>query len=69
VAGLRNAAISLLRLSGVVNIAEALREHLYHIRDLLTKMRIVNLRAPLARPAGAVDRPVGLPKMIPEIGA
>lgn len=42
-AGLRNAAISLLRLSGVGNIAEALRNNLYHVRDLLTKLGIVNL--------------------------
>jgi hypothetical protein len=42
-AGLRNAAISLLRLSGLTNIAEALRENLYHARDLLTKLGIVNL--------------------------
>lgn len=42
-AGLRNAAISLLRLSGLTNIAEALRENLYHVRDLLTKLGIMNL--------------------------
>jgi hypothetical protein len=35
-AGLRNAAISLLRLLGVTNIAEALRENLYRACDLLT---------------------------------
>lgn len=42
-AGLRNAAISLLRLSGLSNIAEALRENLYHVRARLTKLGIVNL--------------------------
>jgi hypothetical protein len=42
-AALRNAAISLLRLSGLTNIAAALRENLYHVRELLTKMGIVNL--------------------------
>jgi hypothetical protein len=42
-AGLRNAAISLLRLSGRTNIAEGLREDLYHARDLLTKLGIMNL--------------------------
>lgn len=42
-AGLRNAAISLLRLSGVTNIAEALRENLYHVRSLLTNLGILNL--------------------------
>jgi len=42
-AGLRNAAISLLRLSGVTNIAEALRENLYHVRSLLAKLGILNL--------------------------
>ena len=42
-AGLGNAAISLLRLSGLSNSAAALREDLYHARDLLTKLGIVNL--------------------------
>jgi hypothetical protein len=42
-AGLRNAAISLLRLSGLTNIAEALRENLYRVRDLLANLGIVNL--------------------------
>ncbi len=42
-AGLGNAAISLLRLSGLTNIAEALRENLYHARVLLTKLGIMNL--------------------------
>jgi hypothetical protein len=42
-AGLRNAAISLLRLSGADNIAEALRENLYHVPVLLTILGIVNL--------------------------
>jgi len=42
-AGLRNAAISLLRLSGADNIAAALRENLYHVPDLLTSLGIVNL--------------------------
>jgi hypothetical protein len=42
-AGLRNAAISLLRLSGATNIAAALRENLYHVRSLLTTLGILNL--------------------------
>jgi hypothetical protein len=42
-AGPRNVAISLLRLSGLTNIAEALRENLYRARDLLTKLGIMNL--------------------------
>ena len=42
-AGLRNAAVSLLRLLGKTNIAEALRENLYHVRDLLTTLGVLNL--------------------------
>lgn len=42
-AGLRNAAISLLRLSGVNNIAEALRENLYRVGELLANLGILNL--------------------------
>lgn len=42
-AGLRNAAISLLRLSGASNIAEALRENLYHARSLLANLGMLNL--------------------------
>ena len=42
-AGLRNAAISVLRLSGVSNIAAALRENLYHVPNLLASLGIVNL--------------------------
>ena len=42
-AGLRNAAIGLLRLLGEPNIAAALRENLYHVRDLLTKLGVLNL--------------------------
>lgn len=42
-AGLRNAALTLLRLSGVSEIAAALRENCYRIRDLLAKMGVVNL--------------------------
>ena len=42
-AGLRNAAVSLLRLLGKTNIAEALRENLYHVRDLLTNLGVLNL--------------------------
>jgi hypothetical protein len=42
-AGLRNAAISLLRLAGVTNIVEALRENLYHVRSLLSTLGILNL--------------------------
>ena len=43
VAGLRNAVISLLRLSGATNIAEALRDNLYHVRNLLPNLGILNL--------------------------
>ncbi len=42
-AGMRNGAISLLRLLGKTNIAAALRENLYHVRDLLTKLGVLNL--------------------------
>lgn len=42
-AGLRNAALRQLRLLGVTNVAEALRENLYHARDLLTKLGVLNL--------------------------
>jgi len=42
-AGLRNAAISFLRLSRVANIAEALRENLYHVRSLLANVGMLNL--------------------------
>jgi hypothetical protein len=42
-AGPRNAARSALRWSGVANIAAALRENLYHVRDLLTNLGILNL--------------------------
>lgn len=42
-AGLRDAALSLLRLLGKTNIAEALRENLYHVRDLLANLGVLNL--------------------------
>jgi hypothetical protein len=42
-AGVRNAANSLLRLSGVTNVAAALRENLYHVRVFLTNLGILNL--------------------------
>jgi hypothetical protein len=42
-AGLGNAAISPLQLSGASNIAEALRENFYHVRSLLAKLGILNL--------------------------
>jgi hypothetical protein len=42
-AGLRNAAISLLRLSGVSNIAAALRDNLYRVGKVLTNLGILNL--------------------------
>ena len=42
-AGLRNAAISFVRLAGATNVAEALRENLYHVGELLTGLGIVNL--------------------------
>lgn len=42
-AGLRNAAITLLRPSGVANLAEALRDNLYRPGDILAKLGIVNL--------------------------
>ncbi len=37
------AAIGLLRLSGVNNIAEALRENLYRVAELLANLGILNL--------------------------
>ena len=42
-AGLRNVAISFLRLSGASNIAEALRENVYRVPRLLTALGILNL--------------------------
>jgi hypothetical protein len=42
-AGLRNAAISLLRLAGAGNIAAALRENAYHVREVLARIGILNL--------------------------
>jgi hypothetical protein len=42
-AALRNAAISLLRLAGVSNIAEALRANPYRVPDVLAGLGIVNL--------------------------
>jgi hypothetical protein len=42
-AGLRNAAITLLRGLGVTNVAEALRENAYRVADLLTGLGILNL--------------------------
>lgn len=42
-AALRNAAVSLLRLLGAVNIAEALRANPYRVPDVLTELGIVNL--------------------------
>jgi hypothetical protein len=42
-AALRNAAVSLLRLLGVTNIAEALRANPYRVPDLLTELGILNL--------------------------
>ena len=42
-AALRNAAVSLLRLLGVTNIAEALRANPYRVPDVLAEMGIVNL--------------------------
>jgi len=42
-AGLRNAAISLLRLSGAINIAAAVRQNLYHVGEILTNLGILNL--------------------------
>jgi hypothetical protein len=42
-AGLRNAAISLLRLAGVTNIAAGLRANVYRVRALLAELGILNL--------------------------
>jgi hypothetical protein len=42
-AGLRNAAISVLRLAGATNIAQGLRENLYRVGDVLTRLGILNL--------------------------
>jgi hypothetical protein len=42
-AGLRNAAISLERLDGTTNVAEALRENGYHVGELLSRLGIVKL--------------------------
>lgn len=42
-AALRNAAISLLRLSGVTNLAAALRSNAYHVTSVLSLMGIMNL--------------------------
>lgn len=42
-AALRNAAVSLLRLLGVTNIAEALRANPYRVPALLAELGIVNL--------------------------
>jgi hypothetical protein len=42
-AALRNAAVSLLRLLGVSNIAEALRANPYRVPDVLAELGIVNL--------------------------
>jgi hypothetical protein len=42
-AALRNATISLLRLLGATNIAEALRANPYRVPDVLAELGIVNL--------------------------
>jgi hypothetical protein len=42
-AALRNAAVSLLRLLGASNIAEALRANPYRVPDVLAELGIVNL--------------------------
>jgi hypothetical protein len=42
-AALRNAAVSLLRLSGATNIAEALRANPYRVPVVLAELGIVNL--------------------------
>ena len=42
-AALRNAAISLLRLAGVTNIAAALRGNAYHVAHVLATLGIMNL--------------------------
>lgn len=42
-AGLRNAAISFVRLSGASNVAEALRENAYRVPSLLAALGILNL--------------------------
>jgi hypothetical protein len=40
-AGLRNAAITLLRCTGVTNIAEGLRTFAYRVEDLLSTLGII----------------------------
>jgi hypothetical protein len=42
-AAVRNAAITLLRLSGVTNIAAALRANAYRVKDLLSSLGVLNL--------------------------
>src|SRR5947208_1867018 len=42
-AGLRNAAVTLLRRLGATNIAEALRANSYRVAELLTNLGLVNL--------------------------
>jgi hypothetical protein len=42
-AGLRNAAVTLLRRLGATNIAEALRANAYRVAELLTNLGLVNL--------------------------
>jgi len=42
-AALRNAAVSLLRLLGAANIAEALRANAYRVADLLVNLGVLNL--------------------------
>jgi len=42
-AALRNAAITLLRLTGVTNVAAALRENAYRVKELLASLGVLNL--------------------------
>jgi hypothetical protein len=42
-AGLRNAALTLLRGLGITNIAEAIRENAYRVADLLPRLGVMNL--------------------------
>lgn len=42
-AALRNAAVSLLRVLGVANVAETLRANAYRVRNVLAELGIVNL--------------------------
>jgi hypothetical protein len=42
-AALRNAAVTVLRLAGVTNVAAALRQNAYRVKELLASLGILNL--------------------------